>query len=289
MRLLLNILLLSTLTQAMQAQLPETDVWLFKLSKDKSANVILSEPLNITKRKGYDNQPSFSRDGKTIYYVSVREDQQADIYKYQISSKKITRLTITPESEYSPVQTEDGNFINSVVVEKDSAQRIHYISVILGMHEKFIDVDSVGYYEFLNADTVLYYKLTQTHSLRFFVNSTKEDKFLGSSPVRAFKKVNRHTILFGLKDSTKVTFYKYDFFLRKAEEYCQYPSIHEDFIWHPDYGLVKSEETKLLRYNEKEKKWDMLFDLSAFGIKKITRFAFDPNKKYLMVVDNIDK
>ncbi|MDI1354475.1 MAG: hypothetical protein PSX36_06140 [bacterium] len=289
MRLQLSSILLIFLIQLCSAQLPETDVWLIKLAKDKTSKVVLSEPLNITNRAGYDNQPSFSKDGKTIFYVSVRDDKQADIYKYQISAKKITRLTITPESEFSPVQTEDGNFLSSVVVEKDSAQRIHYISVILGLHEKVIDVDSIGYCEFLNADTLLYYKLTQPHSLRFYVNSSKEDKFLGASPVRAFKKVNRHTILFGLKDSTQVTFYTYDFFLRKAEVYATYPGMDEDFIWHSEYGLVKSEGTKLLQYKVAQKKWELLFDLSGFGIKKITRFGFDPKNKYLMVVDNPTK
>lgn len=286
MRQQLSLLFLIAGFQIMNAQLPETDVWLFKLNKDKLSNLSLSEPMNLSNRAGYDNQPSFSKDGKMIYYVSVREDKQADVYSYKISGKKLLRLTNTPESEYSPIQTDDGRFITSVVVEKDSAQRIHFINSESGMHEKSLEMDSVGYYEFINADTVVYYKLTQPHSLRFFVNSTKEEGFLGSSPVRAFKALNRHTLLFGLKDSSSVSYYKYDFFLRKAIPYCTYQGLHEDFIWHPEYGMIKSEDAKLLRYNEANKQWLPLFDFSAFGIKKITRFAFDPKNKYVLVVEN---
>jgi len=286
MRQLLSLLFTATPFFSAIAQLPETDVWLFKITKDKTQKQIVTEGHNITDRKGYDNQPSFSRDGKMIYYVSVREDQQADIYTYQLKSKKSERFTSTIESEYSPVQSEDGMFVTSVVVEKDSAQRIHYYKVSDGLPQRKFEFDSVGYYEFLNPDTVLYYKLTQPHSLRFYVNSTKEDKFLANSPVRAFKKTDRHSIVFGIKDSSGVSLYKYDFFVRKAVLYCRVPSLQEDFIWHPAHGLMRSEGPTIQRYLESDKKWVTSFDLTPFGVKKITRFVFDPKNQILVVVDN---
>ena len=43
-------------------------------------------PVNITNRSGYDNQPSFSKDEKSIYFTSIRNDKQADIYLYNIKS-----------------------------------------------------------------------------------------------------------------------------------------------------------------------------------------------------------
>lgn len=270
-----------------QAQMPNTDLWLFKIETNKQKQPAVTNPLNITKREGYDNQPSFSSDAKRIYYVSVRDDKQADIYYYDIKGKKNIQLSKTKESEYSPVITPDEKYISSVVVEKDSAQRIHFINPLTGADESKFDFDSVGYYSFLNADTVIYYKLTAPHSLRYFVKKTGEDKWLGNSPARTFKAIDRHTLLYGLKDSAKVTFYKYDFILHRAVKYCEYPSANEDVIWHADYGLVKSEASRLLRYNETRKEWALLFDLSVFGVKKITRFNFDPKNKYLVVVDNL--
>jgi WD40-like Beta Propeller Repeat len=271
----------------LHAQMPDTDLWLFKLEKDKSKKTILTKPLNITNRLGYDNQPSFSVDEKKIYYVSVREDKQADIYTYDIGSKKIVRLTSTKESEYSPVETPDGKSINSVVVEADSAQRIHFMNAAKGSDERKFAVDSVGYYTFLNKDTVLYYKLTEPHSLRYFVEKTNEDKWLGNSPTRTFRAINRYTLIYGLKDSAKVTFYKYDFLLHKAAVYCDYPSLNEDVVWHPQMGLIKSEGAQLYCYSEEKKEWVVLFDTAPFGIKKITRFAFDSKNKYLVVVNNL--
>lgn len=287
MKKLLSLFFILACTSA-RAQLPDTDIWLFKLVKDKEKGVILKDPLNVTQRKGYDNQPSFSADEKKIYYVSIRDDKQADIYFYDLKGKKNVRLSNSmAESEYSPVPTEDGRFLTSVTVENDSSQRIHFINAETGNYDHKYDVDSVGYYTFLNADTVVYYKLTEPHSLRYYVDHTKEDNKIASAPIRTFKAVNRHTLIYGTKDSVKVTFFKYNFFLGKAEKYCEYPSLNEDVIWHNTLGLVKSEHDKLYNYHEQKKQWVLLYDLSSFGIKKITRFVFDPKGKYLVLVNNL--
>jgi hypothetical protein len=283
----LNIIVSFLCVLNLHAQLPNTDVWLFKIETNKLGEYLLKNPLNISNREGYDNQPNFSTDGKKVYYVSVRSDKQADIYSYDLNTKMTLPLTRSKESEYSPQQSENGKYINSVVVELDSAQRIHFISSETGFDEKKYDFDSVGYYCFLNTDTVIYYKLTEPHSLRFYVKSSKEDKWLGNSPVRGFKAINRHTLLYGLKDSVKVEFYTYDFLLNKAKKYCEYPSVNEDIWWHTKWGLLKSEETKILRYEESKNNWQVLFDLNSFGIKKITRIAFDSKNSYLVIVNNI--
>lgn len=282
-----NIFFLLACSCFLKAQVPNTDLWLFKMETDKLNRTVLKEPLNITNREGYDNQPSFSEDGKRIYYVSIREDKQADIYYYETGSKMNVPFTKTKVSEYSPTIVNEGRLIASVVVEADSAQRIHYLNTVTGLDEKRLEMDSVGYFTFLNSDTVIYYKLTQPHSLRYYVKSSNEDKWLGNSPARTFRALNRHAVLYGLKDSSQVTFYIYDFLLQKSRRYAQYPSTNEDITWHPKYGLVKAEEAQLLRFDEGSQKWILLFDLASFQIKKITRFAFDPKNKYLIVVNNL--
>jgi len=247
----------------------------------------LEKPINITKREGYDNQPSFSPDSKKIFYVSFREDNQADIYQYDLRHRRTNAVTKTPISEYSPVLTADGKFITSVVVENDSSQCIHFINSLNGIHETKLDVDSVGYYTFLNQDTIVYYKLTEPHSLRYHIKSSSEDRWLGNFPSRAFKPISRNTLLYGLKDTSKIIFYTYNFLLRKAEKFATYPSLNEDFVWHPILGLVKSEGLQILYYDSLLQEWKILFDLSAFGLKKITRFDIDPKTNYLVVTDNL--
>ncbi|WP_317898698.1 TolB family protein [Aurantibacillus circumpalustris] len=286
MNKLSNIICSFFLVLVAKAQLPNTDIWLFKIETDKLKQFILKDPLNITNHEGYDNQPCFSPDGKKIYYVSGKDDGQTEVFYYDIKKKKNVPVTITKTSEYSPTLIDDKT-LASVVVESDSAQRIHFIDALSGRDTLKLEMDSIGYFTFLNSDTLVYYKLTQTHSLRYYSMRTKEDKWLANSPVRGFKAINRHKLIYGLKDSVHVTFYVYDFLLHKAYQYAEYPSVNEDIIWHPTWGLIKSEENKLMRFDEVNQTWSVLFDLSSFQIKKITRFIFDPENKCLVVVNNL--
>ena len=63
--------LLIHLCYLLPAQMPDTDIWLFKLERDKQQGLILKEGRNITARKGYDNQPAFSADGKQIWKADL--------------------------------------------------------------------------------------------------------------------------------------------------------------------------------------------------------------------------
>jgi hypothetical protein len=262
--------------------MPDTDIWLFKF--ESLDPVVLSHSLNITARPGYDNQPSFSADGKKIYYSSVREDGQADIYVYEIRKKRTTRLTSDIESQYSPSVVPGSSLLTSVVVEKDSSQRIHFIDPETGLAVKKLNFDSVGYYTFLNKDSLVYYKLTSPHSLRLFIQSTGSEKWIGDSPGRGFKPVDRHTLLYSLKDSSELTIYKYDFLLHKGEKVTSINTRDEELVWLPRWGISKSEGARLMRYDEEKKQWLLVADLSAFGIKRISRFSVFKDR-YLVIVD----
>lgn len=268
------------------AQLPETDLWLFKL-KTVEKKITLGEGKNITARKGYDNQPYFTPDGKSILYVSTREDNQADIYRYDLGKQQAVQLTKTKESEYSPNYTPDGKTISCVAVEADSIQRLWLYNLDGTVKQCYNEgIDSIGYYSWLGHDTLLYYKLTEPHSLRMFIETGKADKWLCYSPSRAFKPTEGNQFIYAIKDSTTIQYRSYDPVIRRSTEYANHKSVSEDFIWNRDFGLIKSEGTQLLNYNAVSKTWSVLLDFGPAGIKKITRFAFDPKNKSVVVVDN---
>lgn len=280
------IILLTICPFLMAAQLPETDLWLFKLKSDKN-QLTLSEGKNITSRKGYDNQPFFTPDNKSILYVSIREDNQADIYSYSISKKENMQLTKTKVSEYSPNYTPDSKYISSVVVEADSTQRLWLYNLDGTIAKCYNEgIDSIGYYSWLSSDSLLYYKLTNPHSLRAFYKSSEEDVWLCNHPSRAFKRTKGNEFIYAIKDSLSITYRSYNTLIKKSTEYAYHKSTSEDFVWNEVLGLVKSEGTQLLQYNVPTKSWLTLFDFASFGIKKITRFAFDSKNKQLVIVDN---
>jgi Tol biopolymer transport system component len=69
----------------------------------RGRRISVGTPVNVTARPGYDNQPFFLADGRAFLYTSIREDSQADIYRYDLDRKTSVRLTATSESEYSPI------------------------------------------------------------------------------------------------------------------------------------------------------------------------------------------
>ena len=270
------------------AQLPETDIWLFKIEKTEG-KYSYTNPLNVTHRAGYDNQPTFSLDGKSILYVLIDSTKQADIYQYSISKKTSSNLTKSQVSEYSPTIIPSGLGFSSVVVEKDSAQRVWQFNMD-GTFKTIVHegTDSIGYHAWLNADTILYYKLTEPHSLRVLDLKTNKDVWICNHPVRAFKKIgNSSRFIYAIKDSISTQFRIYNPAIRESSLYATYPSVNEDFIWHPELGLIKSEGSDLMNYNDKTNTWEVLFSFKNMGIIKITRFVFDNKTKQLALVSNL--
>src|SRR5262245_48538340 len=119
----LAVLALALLLQAQTpAPPPDTEIFLATLSTANDPPAIL-RPVNITNRPGYVTQPSFTPDGRSVLFTSMRGGTQTDIYRYDIAPRAVVRVTDTPESEYSPTVTPDRAHISVIRVEPDGTQR----------------------------------------------------------------------------------------------------------------------------------------------------------------------
>lgn len=167
--------------------MPNTDIWLLDISSVKDS-IILSNPVNITDRVGYDNQPAFSPDGKYILYTSVRDEKQSDIYRYDLKTKTISQFTKTVTSEYSPTFMPDGKNISVVMVEPDSAQRLWKFPIKGGKPGMIVkEVDSIGYHCWFYGDRIAVYLLTEPNSLQLISKKFPQPKFVDSNIGRCIK------------------------------------------------------------------------------------------------------
>ena len=148
-----------------QAAPPATDIFLAPISMQNGRPVI-GTPVNITNRPGYDNQPSFTPDSRSILYTSTREDAQSDIYRYDIASKQITRVTTTPESEYSATVMPGGKRFSVIRVEKDSTQRL-WSFALDGSDPKVVieTLKPVGYHAWIDANNLALFVLGSPNAL----------------------------------------------------------------------------------------------------------------------------
>ncbi|HEV8234402.1 MAG TPA: hypothetical protein VGP84_07375, partial [Gemmatimonadaceae bacterium] len=148
-----------------QATPPSTDIFLAPVRIDRG-QLVVGTPVNVTNRPGYDNQPSFTPDSRALLFTSVRADAQADIYRYELQTKSITRVTTTPESEYSATIFGDGSRFSVIRVEADSTQRLWSFRLD-GTDPRlvFAGFKPVGYHAWVDSTTVAMFLLGRPNAL----------------------------------------------------------------------------------------------------------------------------
>src|ERR1044071_10234944 len=98
-----------------------TEIFLFDM-KIINGQVHVSNGINITRHKGYDNQPFFHPSQPIIYYSSFNDSDRSDIKFYNYNTRQTANLTITREREYSPTVTPDENFVSCIIQRDNGAQ-----------------------------------------------------------------------------------------------------------------------------------------------------------------------
>src|SRR5437016_2397880 len=71
------VVVLALATRLSAQAVPAPDIYLAPLSMQNGKPVV-GPPLNVTHRPGYDNQPSFTPDSKSILFTSTHDDGQSD-------------------------------------------------------------------------------------------------------------------------------------------------------------------------------------------------------------------
>ncbi len=148
------------------AQLPGTDIWIAEL-RITADGVSLGDAVNVTRRPGYDNQPCFLPDGKAFLFAAGDSASSTDIWRYDFAAASSSPVTRTPESEYSPTLLPGGGGFCAVRVEADSTQRLWRFDMDgAGARPVLADVDSVGYFEWIDASTLAVFVVGDPHTLR---------------------------------------------------------------------------------------------------------------------------
>ncbi|MEX0891944.1 MAG: M55 family metallopeptidase [Gemmatimonadota bacterium] len=132
----------------------------------------VTAPLPATDRDGYDNQPWFLPDGSAFLYASER-DGQTDIFRFDIASGASTRLTNTPENEYSPTLPLGGERLMVVRWPTDMSTGALWWFTPDGrpLEEARGSVPRVGYYTFVDERTLALFINDSIQS--FMLNDTQ--------------------------------------------------------------------------------------------------------------------
>lgn len=275
----------ATAAAAQQAP-PSTDIYLLDL-KVSEGRVQIGPPHNITDRDGYDNQPCFAPDGKSLLYNSHR-DGQNDVYLYSLAERSLARVTETKESEYSPTFMPDGAHFSVVRVEADGTQRLWRFD-LSGRNPALVleNVKPVGYHAWADETTVALFVLGTPPTLQIADTRTGKADVILQNVGRSLHKVpGRGAISFVHKASEKEWWVKLlEPGSRQVTPLVQTLPGSEDYAWTSDGALLMGQGSKLFEYKPgRDETWKEVADLALQGVGGITRLAVSPMGDRLALV-----
>ncbi len=212
-----------------------------------------STPVNVTNREGYDNQPSFTPDGRAVFYTSIR-DGQADVWLYIIERGSNAAVIQSPESEYSPTVMPGGTqWISVVRVEMDSVQRLWKFGPGGSTPQViFENIKPVGYHAWIDANTAALFVLGQPPTLQIADVTTGAAQTVASNIGRSIHKVpNQRAVSFLHRVSREEAWISvYDLDTRQVRRLVQPVGDNEFYAWTPGGGLIMGQDAKLYVWSE---------------------------------------
>jgi hypothetical protein len=264
-------------TNCMAQGIVSSDIYISNITK-KEDKLVYSKPLNITNRKGYDNQPFFDSDS-SLLFISIREGEQSDIYRYHTRTKKTSKQTQTTESEYSPRLSPDKKFISAVVVEKDSSQKLWLLNKDDFSFQSRLanDYDSVGYYCWINDSLMATIKITSPLSINILNYKTSDERRILLRVGRCIQSNSSGEVHFTRIMKNEHFLFKLFYPDFHPYQISEMPFESQDFYILPNNDIIASTGSHLMRLRHNAKEWEIETDFSAYGIKKIQRLAYSPS------------
>jgi len=263
------------------AQPNTTEIWLVDIL-EKEGKTIAANPYRMTQNEHYDNQPCFSRDGQFLYYASMPDTTQSDLYEFHIRKKVIRQITNSPESEYQPMPIPyDKNKISAIRVEMEKAQKLYEFSLD-GSYGDYLtpNEDSLAYYCWINDTTIGAYMLNGKGGfLQQFDMVPQQAIILADGGFgRCLAKIPGTAMLtYVLKNPSGNTLMQYDMTNEERMPVLIFPEGVEDFCWGPNRMVYCADKGNIWMYDTKDEnaKWISIADFRE-TIGDFYRLAMSP-------------
>jgi len=271
-----------------QAQVPSTDIYLAPLSVEAGRPVV-GAPVNITDRAGYDNQPSFTPDGRAVLFTSIHDDGQADIYRYDVQSRRISRVTTTTESEYSPTVMPGGRRFSVIRVEADSTQRLWSFAMD-GTDPRLVltDIKPVGYHVWLDDRNLALFVLGTPNALVLADARGARRDTIGRDIGRSLVMLpGGHAFTYLQHQGTTWSLTRVDFEHAGAPTtamLAQMPRGADYVVWVSPRLAITASGSSILAWSPGQSDWTTVKDLGPAGLARASRLAVSRDGRWLAIV-----
>ncbi len=282
-------------TPASTGGVPSTDVFLSRITMRDGA-VIVQPPINLTRRDGYDNQPTFDARGRVLYYTrrapnallrdSVR-DVQTDIWRYALDGSDHAPAMVTAESEYSAQVTPDGQSLTVIRVERDSAQHLWRMPLTAagGTAERLVGrVKPVGYYAWVGAQVAMFV-LGSPATLQLMDTLSGRIDTIARDIGRGVKRVpGTSRVTFVQRVGASWYIDEVDLTTRAVTRLVQTLPGVDEYAWVDSTTMIAGTATTLQQWTRGQRGWSVAADLKFAPVTNISRVTVDPTGTWLAFV-----
>jgi Tol biopolymer transport system component len=294
---------LSTATPP-QASPPATEVYLAPLTR-AAGKLSVGAPINISNAPGYDNQPFFAPDGRSLYFTSARGtvsskcgNPQTDVYRYDIATRHAARVTETADCEYSPTVMPDGRHLSVIQVEPDGTQRLWKFTID-GKNPTVVleKLKPVGYHAWLDDEHLVLFVLGRPATLQIANVSTGTTEVVATDIGQSIVRMPGGGVSFvqqaGEGAARTLTITQVSLEKGKAVLTPLTTAVagarQAHVAWSPDGTLLMAHDGSLHAWRKGGGGWEVVADLGALGLRDVTRLAVSPKGEWLALVAQGEK
>lgn len=287
-KVILLLLVIFGLNSFLFSQQPNPEIFLFSIEKTGD-KFTFSGGKNITNNAGYDNQPSFSLDNRSILFTSNRNGKDTNIYEYFLADGKLEQITTSEDNEYT-AKDFDGKMLNFIREGSDQTMTIFKYDRATKQESKALKIkEPVAYYAFnAKGDAVVWVRYA------FFIHWVNTEKNINRfvtdygqpSTPQLIPNTDSFSFMKRLPND-ELWIYEFNPSNQAIRPIVQPKDAKLTYCWLPDGTLLTGSGTKLFKFSEKtDKRWVEIADLASFGIKDIGRVAVSFDGKNLALVSN---
>ncbi len=259
-----------------------TEIWVAPLREAAAASI--GAPVNVTRRPGYDNQPTFTPDGRALWFTRIGAEAPADIWRVGVDGGAPTRVTVTDESEYSATPTPDGFALSVIRVELDSTQRLWRFPLDGSAPSLVLrTLRPVGYHVWVGEATLGAFVLGDPNALVLVDPRTERVDTLARDIGRALMRVpgrDAFTFLQLGRDTSWIS--EVDVRSRTIRRVAPAPRGSDYPAWTPGGRLLATQGLRVLVWVDG--RWDTVLDVTGRGMGTLSRLAVSPRGDRIALV-----
>lgn len=265
-----------------------TEIFLLDIS-ESGGTITLSNPKNITNRRGYDNQPFFHPNQPLLYYTAM-QDGQTDIWSYNLKTGVGLQITNTIDSEYSPTVTPDQKYLSCIVQRKSNGDQDLVKYNIKNPTETQLIFESqktgkIGYQAWLNPNELITFVLGELQTLHYQSLTEKKDIVVAPNIGRSLHLIPKQKAFSFVQQIDKKwlirSFNPQENTITDIAESS--PDSEHYNTWLSENIIFESRNTDIFSYNLITKEWKSVSLPDMLPKRKISRMAVKGNKIAIVI------